>query len=60
MKSCINAIQIEKCLTEPQCEFIAVALLERLFVDCLSGVTSLLIPYVLVLFCSALVSIHVV
>jgi len=60
MKYCKNAIQIEKFLIEPQCEFIAGALVERLFVDCLSVVISLLIPYVLALFCSALVPIHVV
>lgn len=59
-KSCINAIQIEKCLIVPQCEFIAGALVERLLVDCLSVVTSLLIPHVLALFCLALVSIYVV
>ena len=44
--------KIEKCLIEPQCEFIAGALLERLLVDCLSVVASLLIPYVRALFCS--------
>jgi len=53
MKSYKNAVQIEKFL-------IAGALVERLFVDCLSVVISLLIPYVLALFCSALVPIHVV
>ena len=60
MKSCINAIQIEKCVIEPQCEFVAGALVERLLVDCLSVVTGILIPYVRALFCPALVSIHVV
>jgi hypothetical protein len=62
MKSFINAIQIEKCLREPQCVFTRIAdgLVERLLVDCWSVVTKLLIPYVLALFCLALVSIIVV